>query len=379
MKNALALLAMVTICGSAAVKGDAPASRPSNTARAYREVRIDAPDAYLEVVQDFEKNCLGDFDLREYSLPQYPPDIQIEKSAVNDAPILRISVDTARGGEFHGDAASIADEIVRELGSRLAMLTQQRRAIWKSEVDAESAKSKNLQTERIVLENEIKLLIGARADAVAESGLADPSPQSVRELSHTLEAELEATAVDVEGKTARQQALADAIAKLSDDVAARIRTDAVAEQLQQVVSARQEELDDLQGARAGNPAISADQVDRAVAAVAEAKAAVLERREAAANAAGAATIQKWNSDLLSLSVDLAELHARMKTLRSRLERLAKAIQMTEAVLSLDSLNKSLDELESQIRNLAGTSSQRDLGEDQPKLTVLESRDEPATN
>ena len=56
MKKIMLAIAVAILGGLAAVKGDEPASRPSNTMKAFRAVRIDAPNVYLDVVQEFEKD-----------------------------------------------------------------------------------------------------------------------------------------------------------------------------------------------------------------------------------------------------------------------------------------------------------------------------------
>jgi hypothetical protein len=368
MKRTLAI-AMAMLIGLPTAQGDEPASRPSKTVKAFREVRIDAPDVYLDVVQDFEKDYLSA--IWQEDAP--PPIVHIEQSAVNDAPVLLISVEAQVSAGAPADAAETADRIVRQLRSRLAMLTQQRRAVWKSAMDARYAEDQRLEQQGIALRAQLGLQRGDMDKVATMAGLADPSPQSVRELSHTLEAQYEATKIDIEGKTARQAALAAAIARLHDQVAQKLSADPIAEQLQQVVNVRQKQLDNMQHAK---DAYTDEDIGNAVAVLAGAKAAVLERREAAAHAAGADIIQKWNNDLLSLSIDLDELHARMTTLKGRLETLTKAIEMMEGEPSMDSLWNSLDEVEDRLSKLSEPSP-GDLRAAEPKLTLVESRDVPA--
>jgi len=378
MKATLLAIAMAMLIGLPTAQGDESASRPSKTVKAFREVRIDAPDVYLDVVQDFEKNYLSDFRLDPNRAPAYFPDIHIEQSAVNDAPVLLISVKTPGPGGMTADAAETADQIVGQLRSRLAMLTQQRRAVWKSELADATTKGQNLEQQLVGMEARLKLLEGDRSDALASTGLADSSSQSVRDLANALEAQYEATGVDIGGKTARQSSLAAAIAKLSDRVAATLKADPITDQLQEVVDIRQKELDDAKKARSA-ASVSDAEVDRAVAALAEAKVAVLVRREAAAHAAGADTIHKWNDDLLSLSIDLDELHARMTELQTRLRRLRDMLDMVDGKPSAESLTKLIEEIKTSELKMGGelTSLRANLDAEQPGLTVVESRDEPA--
>jgi cell division protein FtsB len=376
MKKIMLTIAVAILGGLAAVKGDEPASRPSNTVKAFRGVRIDAPNVYLDVVQEFEKDYLSA--IRQG--PGIVPNIDIEQSAVNDAPELLISVEAQVSTGAPADAAETADLVLGQLRSRLATLTQQQRAVWKSDMASQYRENQSLEQQRISLEQRLKLLHSDVEKISAYAGLADVSPQSVLELLQTLEGQYEATGIDIEGKAARQAALANAIAKLGDEVELKLNADLIAQQLQVVVDERNKALDADNGLFKIGGAQMAD-ITRDTAALAEAKAAVLERKEAAAEAAGADTIHRWNDDLLSLSVDLAELHARSDALKNRLEMLKKAMDEMEGRPSEDSLEKSLEAVNDQLDKLQLTLNAEKpvagLAAAQPKLTVLESTDETA--
>jgi hypothetical protein len=374
MKTMMLTIAVAMLGGLAAVKGDEPASRPSNTVKSFRAVRIDAPNVYLDVVQEFEKDYSSA--IREGSGPIHI--INVEQSVVDDAPELLISVEANVVAEAPADAHETADLILSRLRSRLATLTQQQRAVWNSDLAAQYRENQSLERQRISLEQRLKLLHRNVEIISADVGLADVSLQSVRELLQTLEGQYEATGIDVEGKTARQAALANAIAKLGDEVESKLNADPIAQQLQVVVDERNKALDADKGLFKMGGAQIAD-ITRDTAALAEAKAAVLERKETAAEAAGADTIHRWNDDLLSLSVDLAELHARSDALKNRLEMLKKAMVEMEERPSDDSLEKSLEEVNDQLDKIQLTLNAEKpaagLAAAQPKLTVVESTDE----
>jgi hypothetical protein len=145
-----------------------------------------------------------------------------------------------------------------------------------------------------------------------------------------------------------------------------------------VVNERQQGID-LETRMVHSGAAPVGDLSRDSAALAEAKAAVLERKEAASQAAGADTIHKWNDELLSLTVDLAELHARMDALKNRMDVLKKALDHAGDKQSvIDSGMKSLEDLNDQIWKIQCTTDPREyLKKEQPKLTVVESRDVPA--
>ncbi|MGA2441502.1 MAG: hypothetical protein ABSH08_11120 [Tepidisphaeraceae bacterium] len=290
---------------------------------------------------------------------------------------VKIFVD-ARGNGVSAIAAETADRVLTELKLQLAKFTLEERDNWKSQIEQLNANVQTCAKHHDDIKNRLNLLKRNLADALASAGLADSSPQSVRELANVLEAQYENTGVDISGKTARQTSLAAAIAKLSDQVAATLRADPIADQLQEVVDIRQKELED---AKKGQSAAMVSDTDagRAVAALAEAKVAVLERKEAAAHAAGADTIQKWNNDLLSLSIDLDELHARTKDLETRLQTLRQMLDLLDRKPSIQDLSKSLDDSENTLADLTQKvqTLTDNLNADQPKLTVVKSKDEPA--
>jgi chromosome segregation ATPase len=376
MKRIFAML-MVMLCGTAVGVDAGPASRPSNTWNAYRKVQIDAPEAYSSVIEQFDsENRVPQFSAADVFVSA-PPMIFV--SPINYSPSgdegRFLTITAVSQAPAPAIAAETADKIVTELRSQLAKLASRQRDSWKLQLKQAMEERGKSEQQREQAENNVAALKSDLADMLKKNGLADPSPQSVRELANSLEGLYETTGVDISGKTARQTAIANAIAKLSDQVAQTLSADPITDQLQEVVEVRQKEFDDVKRKHPVAVASDAD-VDRAVAALAEAKAAVLERKEAAANAAGADTIHKWNNDLLSLSIDLDELNARMKDLQSRLDNLRQALDLVEGGPTVEALSSSIAGMDS---HLAGMSKEilkisELLGTEQPKLTVVESKD-----
>lgn len=375
MIKQLAIIAAIFV-GISAARGDEPTTRLSNTLAAIRIVRIDAPDSYVDVIQDFEKNCLGDFRVDDQ---RFPPLITVDRDATGDWAALRISVRTqAAVGAGPADAAEIADSVIDQLRSRLAVLVQLSRAKSKSEMNEQYRVFQMLQQRRVATEQKLKLLDDDLADVMQKADLADSSAQNARELTENLESQYETAEIDIAGKEARQAALTTVIAKVDEQVGSQVNSDPIVQQLEAVVGARESELDGVKKSFANGG--SSQNMNQDIAALAEAKAAVLERKEAAAQAAGGDTLHTWNTDLLSLSVDLAELHARENVMKSRLEALKRVVGILEEKRSeADAMQASLKDVNDELNKTQEIAAPpgRDLAAREPKLTVVESKDTPA--
>jgi hypothetical protein len=274
------------------------------------------------------------------------------------------------------DASDIADATVQDLRSKLADATENQRENWQNQLQSDTDSMGSLKAAREATSDRMAEFSSILGNA---GGLADPSTEGVRDVARTLETGHEVAQLDIEGKTARQKALSEAIAKLTDQVREKLDADPIAQQLREVADAREKELNAEKALHSAGGATDAD-LNRDIAALAEAKAAVLERQEAAAKAAGADSLQQCNRDLLLNSVDLAELHARSDAMDKRLKVLSNALYQMEQLPSEESLKKSLDEVSGQLQNLeldlkSVTNNLAVKG--RPKLRVVESRDEPA--
>ena len=383
MKRTLAI-AMAILCSFAAAKGDAPASRPSPCQKAFRKIRIDAPAEYMDAVRN--TSIRSDM-LNGYGVPSTAGEaesaapVTAHRTLAGDYEVFTISVDlTPWNGQppVESDAADLADRVVENLKSQLADATENQRDKWQDQLQSDTESIRSLKeamgdTEDYLQEN-LNILLNA-------GRLADPSTDGLRELARTLESEHEASQIDIEGKTARQKALTEAIAKLQMDVGNRVAHDSIMRQLGEVEDVRRQEFSDAKSKQAQGLA-SSDDVNKAEVAWAEASTATLERREAAAKAAGADSLQQWNADLLSISVDLAELHARRDAMEKHLEVLSSALSRLEQFPSEESLKKSFDDLSGKLRNLKldlNSVTHNLADKARPKLAVVESRDEPEKN
>jgi len=211
-----------------------------------------------------------------------------------------------------------------------------------------------------------------------EAGLADASPEGVHAIAQKLEAESESAQLELKAKSARHDALAQAIAKLSAEAEARGKDDPVAAELAKVVEAREKEVERKRQAF-GQRAASNGEVDEAVGAAAEARARLIERKMTAAATAGGDTVAAWNRELLGLSIDLAELRARAEALDVRLQQITHALSALDRRASPASLQQRIDDANKQMKELENQMGEVDRSlrpENLARVAVVDSSDEP---
>jgi len=369
MKKILAIAAAMLL-GLAGARAGQPATQASAATSAHRVLRIENTDAYFDVVRDFEANHLKDFRFDSISSNQ-PDEVDVEQNVEGDSPLIDIYVDTRNTGQW---AQQAADLVVSQLQSRLAILVQQQRAARKLQTQAEYQKVQSLEQRRIAIEGRLKLVDGDVSELIDSIGLPDLSPLSLDTLVQSLAAQFETVQIDIAGKSARKDALSNAVATLSKQLNERVGSDEIVEQLQEVVKARQQEVD-AEKARYKEAISPALELNQAMAALAEAKAKVMEREEEVAHAAGGDEMQQWNQDLLLLSVDLADLHAQSNALHKRLDVLGQyAGTLGVKQKARDSLEMALNKIEDELNDVAfSRAGEPAFNAPQPKLTVIESQ------
>jgi hypothetical protein len=366
MNKTLAIV-FVLLCGMvASANGDSPATGPSNTVKAHRLVHLDPAVGY--------DNLFTWVQSARIDLPFCSVEPQIATGLVN----FSIDVDVT-SNSLRRDAAELANRAIEDLRSQLAAFTQQQRDQWKMQLAPLEQQDRVAKVAYEKAKAELQVATDMLSDVMGALGLADASEDGLRELARGLETQYETAQIDTDGKAARQQALAQAIANLSSQVNSKLNSDPIVQQLQEVVDIQQKELDLLKSASA-NGAAGINDINKAEVAVAQAKAAVLERKEAAAQTAGADTLEAWNRDLLSLSIDLAELRARSEATEKRLADLKKVLALAKRVdphgaiqNAVDTASTPIQVLEQQIQSLQATLADKNV----PTLTVVESHDEPA--
>ena len=135
-----------------------------------------------------------------------------------------------------------------------------------------------------------------------------------------LEKEKQALEMEQAGRSARRDALVDAIANTRMVAERQIASDATAAELEKLVALLEEQVKAMKDIRDKGRASDQDLTDLQIR-LSEAKGRLAARREAVLQAAGGDLLAKLNAELTMLSIDDAESAARLKTLE---EQLAKA-------------------------------------------------------
>jgi hypothetical protein len=173
----------------------------------------------------------------------------------------------------------------------------------------------------------------ARRKVREAAQLLDASPEAVRAAASRLDQERQKLTLELAGQNARQRALEERVAKLSDVAAARADKDPIAAELEKIVKLREAEAASLlQLFKSGG--VNESQVRSAEGQVNEARARLLERREAAAKAAGTELLGELNKELITLSITIVESEARLELVSKRLEGLGRAVDMVDELEQL---------------------------------------------
>jgi hypothetical protein len=183
----------------------------------------------------------------------------------------------------------------------------------------------------------------------------DPSPDAVRGVASRLDQEKQRITLELAGQTARQKALEERVAKLSDAATARVVKDPIAEELEKIVKLRDDEAANSQAMyKAGT--LTQAELRAAQARAAEAKARLLERRETVSKAAGTELLTDLNKELVTLTITIAENEARLRYLDERLTGLSKALELVDDLEQLQSAaaraRRQLDDAETTMQSLS---------------------------
>ncbi len=364
------IIALGIWLSAAAAMGDSPTTKPTPFVKAIRVLHIYSPPEYADAVVSFNFGRIG-------GVPYGTVDVK--QKAVPNGVVVRVTVEErpplmVGPGSFFQDAPAEADQYVQTIDQKLADQTEAMREDWRNQLSQARATDRHLLDLRGEVADKLAELNEIRGSA---GNLADSSEDGIRTLGRALDSEDETAQLDIAGKTARRGALTDAMARLNLQISAKIQADPIAQQLQDVVDARQKEMDRIKSLMSQGTA-TPQQLDEATADLAQAKAALLERQDAAAKAAGADLLSQWNQELLSLSIDLAELHARSDAVGARLQRFSRVLDQMQRFPSEESLRASFDRIDSQLQDvvpLINTLTQNLADQNLPKVTVIESHNE----
>lgn len=158
----------------------------------------------------------------------------------------------------------------------------------------------------------------------------DVSPEALQKAAAHLDEQLETLELDEVGSAARRKATEEAIKQEMDRVEKRVSADPVAGELQNVVKAREAQLERLkQMFKAA--VVSQAEVDATAASIAEAKAKLAERQQSAVGGIDGESVASLRHDLLSLSILEQERQARMQYLKMQQDRLSQAMNNLTAI------------------------------------------------
>jgi chromosome segregation ATPase len=190
------------------------------------------------------------------------------------------------------------------------------------------------------------------------TGRIDVSSDAIGAAVTRLETERQKLQLDALAKSARREALEQAIAESSQRIEQRVAADPIAAELQKVVDARQLRVDSLKKLAAA-AATNQTEVSDGIAAAAEARAKLLQRRHDAAAESGGSALDGFNHELMTISIDSKELSAKLDYLKKQLDGLRQAsdeedslkrleTDATQAHDGLDSASHRLRDIEQQI-------------------------------
>ena len=267
-------------------------------------------------------------------------------------------------------AKELMDQIVPEL-----------RRVLLEEFERPYKQRAALEQRQTALKNDIQSYDDAIAGSYQKIGAvtrqADTSSEAVRAAMSKLDQECQTLAVDLVGIEARHEALQKTIADQSKRMEDRVQGDPICQELQKVVDARTENLEQTKKMVQAAVASSTD-LSTAVVALAEVKAKFLERQEVVAARSGGDLLAAWNRELLNLSIDKAEKSAKAKFIDKQLDSYRDAGAILRNIDKLhdahSKLDRELKELELRLGGLFQRYSQSEDTTPKPTVSVIKAED-----
>jgi chromosome segregation ATPase len=173
-------------------------------------------------------------------------------------------------------------------------------------------------------------------------------------------------AMELVGKRARQEALVKAMKEVSNDLSAKATKDAVAEELEKVVKAREHAVEIARGLSAVGKASNQEVLD-VEGKLAEAKARVLERRDLVAERSGGTIMVDLNRELQSVTVAVAEAEAKLAAAEKILHNFSDVSGLLEELQQMESERDSLIQSAAKARDALADVLQQIP---EPRLTIL---------
>lgn len=229
-------------------------------------------------------------------------------------------------------------EIAKRTGSRFETAIDR---LTGGERDRMARDADRLETRYREAREQVAKLEAEQREIMALAGPECSSSDAMRKVVEDFRTQKHALDLQLIGHKARAAALTQRIAELADAVKRAGESDPIAQELRQVLEAKQSALAAAkQMMEAGQS--NERELQQRMADVAVARAEILRAR----NSAGAGLQEQLaalNSDLLSLSVDAAEAEARRAYVESRLAEIRK-MNLVELAARADAVSRRLDQL-----------------------------------
>ncbi len=297
-----------------------PATAPSNTVSAMRKIELVGDP--VKQFSAYVKHIASDLGMQILGEPTADGGMNL-LSFTQDGNYITLAVNVQHNQIENSDenrakpaAAEFLDGIIARVQQEMQQDFDDRRGRQLNMRADEAARIRQQQDEAS------RKLDEYRSTLRKETGRLDVTPANLREALSKLQDENQQLELDLRGKEARASAIAIAISELTKEAAAKTNSDDVLTELQQVVEAREKQLDLMKkNVAAGlNTPVELQQV---AAQTAEARAKVAERKRDALAAAGGETLTALNRELRMLSIDRAEQEARFKLVSDQLARIAR--------------------------------------------------------
>jgi hypothetical protein len=215
---------------------------------------------------------------------------------------------------FRPAAKEFVDTLIARAQQEMQQDFEERRT---SQTNFRESQVARLHDERVKTQSMIEAM---RQQLHETTGRLDVTPNNLRVAMTKLQDERQQLELDLRGKQARGEAIANAIAELTKEAEAKNKSDDVLVELQKVVDAREKQLDLMKKNFASGLNTSVE-VEQVAAQAAEARAKVAERKRDAQASAGGEALAALNRELRMLSIDRAEQEARFKLVSQQLEQI----------------------------------------------------------
>lgn len=351
MKRLMTVLLMMTTTSLLAAE---PATKDTGTRYAARMLRIKnvasgqeeatTRELLLDVASDLAPKFAG------VEAKQLTNWITIQPVIAGDLTLsMEITLRPENGAK--PAAGALADAIVEEMNRRITANFEQLsdREVARATEEVEDAKRRaaEMQERAQALRLKVRQL----------AGRADVSSAGVTNAVTRLEEEKQRLELDLRGKNAKREALAQQIAEAAKAIETKVAGDAIAAELKKVVEARELTLKNVEQVFANGQASQSD-VSESVAKLAEARSKLLQQQRDAALAAGGQALIDMNKELMSLSVDVRALQAQLDFINDRLPGLAAAAEQLDGLQQVESqltrANSAMEQTNESLRSLQRT-------------------------